>query len=123
MEIIIKQNGKTVSLDSFNEQYNRFNREVLNRQWTGHLLTIIDIALYQWGDLDSHSKEEYLSILNRLSIKNPQSITARDAVYCLMAVFALTASDTEDRQDSMRMIKPVVDFLNSLDNTTFCLCF
>ena len=123
MEIIINQNGKTVSLDSFNEQYNRFNREVLNRQWTGHLLTIIDIALYKWGDLDSHSKEEYLSLLKRLSIKNHQSIPARDAVYCLMAVFALTASDTEDRQDSMRMIKPVADFLFSLENTTFCLCF
>ena len=119
MEIIIKQNGKTVSLDSFDKQYNLFNRNVLNGKWAGHLLTIIDIALYQWGDLDSHSDEEYLSLLNTLSIKNPQSIPARDAVYCLMAVFALTASDTEDRQDSMRMIKPVVDFLNSLDNTTF----
>lgn len=123
MEIIIKQNGKTVSLDSFDKQYNLFNRNYLHGAWAGHLLTIIDIALYQWGDLDSHSDEEYLSLLKRLSIKNPQSIPARDAVYCLMAVFALTASDTEDRQDSMRMIKPVVDFLNSLDNTTFCIKF
>ena len=123
MEIIIKQNGKTISLDSLNHQYNKFNREVLHGKETGMLLTIIDIALYKWGDLDSHSDEEYLSLLKRLSIKNPQSIPARDAVYCLMAVFALTASDTEDRQDSMRMIKPVVDFLNSLDNTSFCLKF
>lgn len=123
MEIIIKQNGKAISLDSFNKQYNLFNREVLNRQWTGHLLTTIDILLWKWGDLDSHSKEEYLSILNRLSIKNPQSIPARDAVYCLMAVVALSASDTEDRQDSIRSIKPVADFLFSLDNTTFCLKF
>ena len=123
MEIIIKQNGKTVSLDSFDKQYNLFNRNVLNGKWAGHLLTIIDILLWKWGDLDSHSKEEYLSILNRLSIKNPQSIPARDAVYCLMAVFALTASDTEDRQDSMRMIKPVTDFLFSLNNTTFCIKF
>lgn len=123
MVIIIKQNGKTISLDSLNDQYNKFVREVLHGRETGMLLTIIDIALYKWGDLDSHSDEEYLDLLKRLSIKNPKSIPARDAVYCLMAVVALVESDTEDRQDSMRMIKPVVDFINSLDNTTFCLKF
>lgn len=121
MEIIIKQNGKIVSLDSFDKQYNKFVRDKSGE--FGLLLDTVGAFIEPWVWSDSYSNEKCLSLLKRMSIKNPQSIPARDAVYCLMAVFALTASDTEDRQDSMRMIKPVVDFLNSLDNTTFCLKF
>lgn len=123
MEIIIKQNGKTVSLDSFNHQYNLFNREVLHRRATGMLLTIIDIALYKWGDLDSHSDEEYLYLLKRLSIKNPQSIPARDAVYCLMVWATLNSTDTEDAVSTLNFVKSVVDFFDSLEDTTFYFSF
>lgn len=123
MEIIIKQNGKTVSLDSFEKQYNLFRREFLPGYATGRLLDTIGLVESTWGELDDHPKEEYLSILKRLSIKNPQSIPARDAVYCLMTVIALSASDTADRQESIWFIKPVADFLFSLDNTTFCIKF
>ena len=123
MEIIIKQNGKTVSLDSFEKQYNLFRREFLPGYAIGRLLDTIGLVEATWGELDDHPKEEYLAILKRLSIKNPQSIPARDAVYCLMAVIALSASDTADRQESIRFIKPVADFLLSLDNTTFCIKF
>lgn len=121
MKIIIKQNGKAVFLDSLNDQYNLFVRNK-SRQF-GLLLDTIGLIEGTWGELDSHPKEEYLYLLKRLSIKNPQSIPARDAVYCLIAVIALSASDTEDRQDSIRFFKPVADFLFSLDNTTFCFHF
>lgn len=123
MKIIIKQNGKTVSLDSLNDQYNKFRREFLPGYTIGRLLDTIGLVEATWGELDDHTKEEYLSILKRLSIKNPQSIPARDAVYCLMTVIALSASDTADRQESIWFIKPVADFLFSLDNTTFCIKF
>lgn len=123
MEIIIKQNGKSVSLDSFDKQYNLFVRERLDPVAFGRLFDTIDLILYTWGDLDSHSNEEYSFLLKRMNIKNPQSIPARDAAHCLMAVAALSSSDTDDMQSTLLFIEPVVDFLNSLDNTTFCFCF
>ena len=121
MVIIIKQNGKTVSLDSLNDQYNKFVRDK-SRQF-GLLLDTVGAFIEPWVWSDSYSNEKCLSLLKRLSIKNPQSIPARDAVYCLMAVVALVESDTAERQESIRFIKPVADFLNSLDNTTFCIKF
>lgn len=121
MKIIIKQNGKAISIDSLNDQYNKFVRDK-SREF-GLLLDTIGLIEGTWGELDSHPKEEYLSLLKRMSVKNPQSISAQDAVYCLMAVIALSASDTEDRQSSIRFFKPVADFLFSLDNTTFCFRF
>ena len=121
MVIIIKQNGKTISIDDLNDQYNKFVRDK-SRQF-GLLLDIVGAFIEPWVWSDSYSNEKCLSLLKRLSIKNPQSIPARDAVYCLMAVIALSASDTEDRQSSIRFFKPVADFLFSLDNTTFCFRF
>ena len=121
MKIIIKQNGKAISIDSLNDQYNLFVRNK-SREF-GLLVDSIGLIEGTWGELDSHPKEEYLSLLKRLRIKNPQSIPARDAVYCLMAVVALVESDTAERQESIRFIKPVADFLFSLDNTTFCIKF
>lgn len=121
MVIIIKQNGKTISIDSLNDQYNKFVRDK-SRQF-GLLLDIVGAFIEPWVDSDSYSDEKCLSLLKRLNIKNPQSIPARDAVYCLMAVVALVESDTAERQSSIRFIKPVADFLNSLDNTTFRIKF
>ena len=121
MVIIIKQNGKTISIDSLNDQYNKFVRDK-SRQF-GLLLDTVGAFIEPWVDSDSYSNEKCLSLLKRMSIKNPQSIPARDAVYCLMAVIALNASDIEDRRSSMHFIKPVADFLFSLDNTTFRIKF
>lgn len=123
MVIIIKQNGKKVSLDSFNKQFTLFVRYHVKSKDFMCLLNIIDIFIDPWVNSDSYSDEKCLALLKRLSIKNPESIPARDAVYCLMALVALVKSDTADRQDWIRIIKPVADFLNSLDNTTFCIKF
>ena len=121
MVIIIKQNGKTISVDSLNDQYNKFVRNK-SRQF-GLLLDIVGMFIQGWVDSDSYSDEKCLSLLKRMSIKTPQSIPAKDAVYCLMAVVALVSTDTADRQSSISFIKPVADFLFSLDNTTFRIKF
>lgn len=121
MVIIIKQNGKTISIDSLNDQYNKFVRDK-SRQF-GLLLDTVGAFIEPWVWSDSYSDEKCLALLKRLSIKDPQSISARDAVYCLMALVALVEPNTADRQGSIRFIKPVVDFLNSLDNTTFRIKF
>lgn len=67
MVIIIKQNGKTISVDSLNDQYNKFVRDK-SRQF-GLLLDTVGAFIEPWVWSDSYSDEKCLSLLKRLSIK------------------------------------------------------
>lgn len=117
MEFIIKQNRKSVSLDSFDKQYHLFNRERLNLEATGRLFDVLDFILLEYD-----SNKEFSFLIKRMIVQNHRAIPAKDISRCLIAWAVLTSPD-DDELASLNFVKPVIDFLNSLDNTTFYFSF
>ena len=123
MEFIIKQNGKFISLDSFDEQYRSFTGERLSSEPYGRWLNILNLIFLTWGDLANYSNKEYSFLIKRMNIQNHCVVPAKGAARCLMVWPAFMSSDMDDMISTLNYVKPVVDFFNSLDNTTFCFCF
>ena len=58
-----------------------------------------------------------------MNIKYSRAIPAKDAAHCLMVWATLMSTDMEDSISTLNFVKPVVDFFNSLENTTFYFSF
>ena len=123
MEIIIKQNGKSISIDLFDKQYRSFTGERLSSEQYERWIDILDLIFLAWGDLANYSNKEYSFLLKRMNIQNSRVIPAKGAARCLMVWASLTSSDMDDMLSTLKFAKPVVDFFNSLDNTTFYFTF
>ena len=123
MEIIIKQNGEAVSIDSFDNQYRSFTGERLSSEPYDRWIDILDLTFLAWGDLANYSNKEYSFLLKRMNIQNSRVIPAKGAARCLVVWAALASSDMDDMLSTLNFVKPVVDFFNSLDNTTFYFSF
>ena len=123
MTFKIKQNGEFITLNSFDEQYCAFTGEELRSDIYGRWFTLLESVFNTWGDIADYTDEKYSYLRKRMNIKNSRAIPAKDAAHCLMVWATLYSTDMEDAMSTLNFVKSVVDFFNSLEDTTFYFSF
>ena len=119
MTFKIKQNGEFITLNSFDEQYCTFTGEELRSDIYGRWFTLLESVFNTWGDIADYTDEKYSYLRKRMNIKDSRAIPAKDAAHCLMVWATLCSTDMEDAMSTLNFVKSVVDFFNSLEDTTF----
>lgn len=123
MTFKIKQNGEFITLNSFDEQYCTFTGEELRSDIYGRWFSLLECVFNTWGDIADYTDEKYSYLRERMNIKDSRAIPAKDAAHCLMVWATLSSADMEDAMSTLNFVKPVVDFFNSLEDTTFYFSF
>ena len=123
MTFTIKQNGEGITRNSFDKQYCTFTGEELRSDIYGRWFNLLESVFNTWGDIADYTDEKYSYLRKRMNIKDSRSIPAKDAAHCLMVWATLNSTDMEDAMSTLNFVKPVVDFFDSLDNTTFYFHF
>lgn len=123
MTFKIKQNGEFIVLNSFDEQYCAFTGEELRSDIYGRWFPLLESVFNTWGDIADYTNEKYSHLRERMNIKDSRAIPAKDAAHCLMVWATLFSSDMDDALRTLNFVKPVVDFFNSLEDTTFYFSF
>lgn len=123
MTFEIKQNNEFITLNSFDEQYCYFTGEELRSDIYGRWFSLLESVFNILGDIADYTDKKYSYLRKRMNIKDSRAIPAKDAAHCLMVWATLMSTDTEDAMSTFNFIKSVVDFFNSLDNTTFYFTF
>lgn len=119
----IKQNGEFITLNSFDEQYCAFAGEELRSDIYGRWFNLLESVFNTWGDMADYTDEKYSYLRKRMNIKDSRAIPANDAAHCLMVWATLWSTDMEDAMNTLNFVKSVVDFFNSLEDTTFYFSF
>ena len=123
MTFEIKQNGEFITLNSFDEQYCAFTGEELRSDIYGRWFILLESVFNTWGDIADYTDEKYSYLRKRMNIKDSRAIPAKDAAHCLMVWATLYSTDMEDAMSTLNFVKSVVDFFNSLEDTTFYFSF
>lgn len=123
MEFRIKQNGNFISLSSFDEQYCLFTGEELRFDVYGRWFNYLEFVFNIWGDIADNTNKEYSYLRKQMNIKDSRIIPAKDSAHCLMLWAALRSVDMDDILHTLRVLNPIVEFFNSLDDTTFYFTF
>ena len=123
MTFKIKQNGEFITLNSFDEQYCTFTGEELRSDIYGRWFNLLESVFNTWGDIADYTDEKYSYLRKRMNIKDSRAIPAKDAAHCLMVWATLYSTDMEDAMSTLNFVKSVVDFFNSLEDTTFYFSF
>ena len=123
MTFEIKQNNELITLSSFDEQYCSFTGEELRSDIYGRWFSLLESVFNTWGDIADYTDKKYSYLRKRMNIKESRAIPAKDAAHCLMVWATLSSTDMEDAMSTLNFVKSVVDFFNSLDNTTFYFAF
>lgn len=123
MTFKIKQNGEFITLNSFDEQYCSFTSEELRSDIYRRWFSVLESVFNTWGDIADYTDEKYSYLRKRMNIKDSRAIPTKDAAHCLMVWATLSSSDMDDALYTLNFVKPVVDFFNSLENTTLYFCF
>ena len=123
MTFKIKQNGEFIALNSFDEQYCTFTGEELRSDIYGRWFNLLESVFNTWGDIADYTDEKYSYLRKRMNIKDSRAIPAKDAAHCLMVWATLCSTDMEDAMSTLNFVKSVVDFFNSLEDTTFYFSF
>ena len=126
MTFEIKQNGEFITLNSFDEQYCTFTGEELRSDIYGSWFSPLEFVFNTWGDIADYTDEKYSRLRKKMNIKKEEderAISAKDAAHCLMVWVALTYDSIDDIQKTLEYFKPIVDFFNSLEDTTFYFSF
>lgn len=123
MTFEIKQNNEFVTLSSFDEQYCTFTGEELRSDIYGRWFTLLESVFNTWGDMADYTDKKYSYFRKRMNIKDSRAIPAKDAAHCLMVWATLNSTDMEDAMSTLNFVKSVVDFFDSLEDTTFYFSF
>ena len=124
MTFKIKQNGKFITLNSFDEQYCAFTSTELRSDIYGMWFPQLETVFNTWGDIADYTDKKYSYLRERMNIQeDTRAIPAKDAAHCLMVWATLSSFDIEDALSTLNFVKPVVDFFNSLEDTTFYFRF
>ena len=123
MTFEIKQNGEFITLNSFDEQYCTFTGEELRSDIYGRWFNLLDSVFSTWSYIADYTDEKYSYLRKRMNIKDSRAIPAKDAAHCLMVWATLYSTDMEDAMSTLNFVKSVVDFFNSLEDTTFYFSF
>ena len=123
MTFEIKQNNEFVTLSSFDEQYCTFTGEELRSDIYGRWFTLLESVFNTWGDIADYTDKKYSYFRKRMNIKDSRAIPAKDAAHCLMVWATLNSTDMEDAISTLNFVKSVVDFFDSLEDTTFYFSF
>ena len=123
MTFKIKQNGEFITLNSFDEQYCAFTGEELRSDIYGLWFPLLESVFNTWGDIADYTDKKYSYLREMMNIKDSRAIPAKDAAHCLMVWTALCSSDIDGSLRRLNSVKPVVDFFNSLEDTTFYFSF
>lgn len=123
MTFQIKQNGEFITLNSFDEQYCTFTGEELRSDIYGRWFSLLESVFNTWGDIADYTDKKYSYFRKNMNIKDSRAIPAKDAAHCLMVWATLNSIDIEDAISTLNFVKSVVDFFNSLENTTFYFSF
>ena len=119
----IKQNGEFIALNSFDEQYCAFTGEELRSDIYGRWFPLLESVFNTWGDIADYTDKKYSYLRKQMNIKDSRAIPAKDAAHCLMVWATLFSSDMDDSISTLNFVKPVVNFFNSLEDTTFYFSF
>ena len=123
MTFKIKQNDEFIVLNSFDEQYCAFTGEELRSDIYGRWFTLLESVFNTWGDIADYTDKKYSYLRKQMNIKDSRAIPAKDAAHCLMVWATLFSSDMDDSISTLNFVKPVVNFFNSLEDTTFYFSF
>ena len=123
MTFEIKQNNEFITLNSFDEQYCTFTDEELRSDIYGRWFSLLESVFNTWGDIADYTDKKYSYLRKRMNIKDSRAIPAKDAAHCLMVWATLNSTDMEDAMSTLNFVKPVVDFFDSLEDTTFYFSF
>ena len=123
MTFKIKQNGEFIALNSFDEQYCAFTGKELRSDIYGRWFPLLESVFNTWGDIADYTDKKYSYLRKQMNIKDSRAIPAKDAAHCLMVWATLSSSDMDDALSTLNFVKPVVDFFNSLEDTTFYFSF
>lgn len=123
MTFKIEQNGEFITLNSFDEQYCAFTGEELRSDIYGRWFSLLECVFNTWGDVADHTDEKYSYLRKRMNIKDSRAIPAKDAAHCLMVWATLSSTDMEEAMSTLNFVKLVVNFFNSLEDTTFYFSF
>lgn len=123
MTFEIKQNGEFITLNSFDEQYCTFTGEELRSDIYGRWFNLLESVFSTWSYIADYTDEKYSYLRKRMNIKDSRAIPAKDAAHCLMVWATLYSTDMEDAMSTLNFVKSVVDFFNSLEDTTFYFSF
>ena len=123
MTFEIKQNEEFITINSFDEQYCTFTGEELRSDKYGRWFRFLESVFNTWGDIADYTDKKYSYLRKRMNIKDSRAIPAKDAAHCLMVWATLYSTDMEDAMSTLDFVKSVVDFFNSLDDTTFYFSF
>ena len=123
MTFEIKQNNEFITLNSFDEQYCFFTSEELSSDIYGRWFSLLESVFNTWGDIADYTDKKYSHLRKMMNIKDSRAIPAKDAAHCLMVWATLMSTDMEDSISTLNFVKPVVDFFNSLENTTLYFSF
>lgn len=123
MTFEIKQNGEFVTLNSFDNQYFAFIGEEPRSDIYGRWFKLLESVFNTWGDISDYTDKKYSYLRKRMNIKDSRAIPAKDAAHCLIVWATLYSTDMEDAMNTLNFIKSVVDFFNSLEDTTFYFSF
>lgn len=119
----IKQNGEFIALNSFDEQYCAFTGKELRSDIYGRWFHLLESVFNTWGDIADYTDKKYSYLRKQMNIKDSRAIPAKDAAHCLMVWATLFSSDMDDSISTLNFVKPVVNFFNSLEDTTFYFSF
>ena len=123
MTFEIKQNNELITLSSFDEKYCSFTGEELHHDIYGRWFSLLESVFNTWGDIADYTDKKYSYLRKRMNIKDSRAIPAKDAAHCLMVWATLNSTDMEDAMSTLNFVKSVVDFFNSLEDTTFYFSF
>ena len=123
MTFKIKQNDEFIVLNSFDEQYCAFTGEELRSDIYGRWFPLLESVFNTWGDIADYTDKKYSYLRKQMNIKDSRAIPAKDAAHCLMVWATLFSSDMDDSISALNFVKPVVNFFNSLEDTTFYFSF
>ena len=123
MTFEIKQNNELITLSSFDEQYCSFTGEELRSDIYGRWFPLLESVFNTWGDMADYTDKKYSYLRKRMNIKDSRAIPAKAAAHCLMVWATLSSTDMEDAMNTLSFVKSVVDFFNSLEDTTFYFSF
>lgn len=123
MTFEIKQNNEFITLNSFDEQYCTFTGEELRSDIYGRWFHLLESVFNTWGDIADYTDKKYSCLRKDMNIKDSRAIPAKDAAHCLMVWATLNSTDMEDAMSTLNFVKSVVDFFNSLEDTTFYFSF
>ena len=123
MTFEIKQNNELITLSLFDEQYCTFTGEELRSDIYGLWFSLLESVFNTWGDMADYTDKKYSHLRKMMNIKDSRAIPAKNAAHCLMVWATLMSTDTEDAMRTLNFVKPVVDFFDSLEDTTFYFSF